>query len=409
MSIFLSFINVFVSIFNKNISKKIWTRVASQRVSALFCISIFLTVLTVGALTGCEKKSSTDTAPQSAIKANKIPTAALDPKQNLKIGFLYFGSIHDEGYTTSHDRARRALLDEGYKNILYAENVPAGMDCEIVLRDLISQGCQLIYSTTYNFLDPTLKVAKNFPDIKFAHCSGGITSDNVSTYFGRMYEARYLSGIVAAMKSKSKLLGYVAAYPLPEVIRGLNAFALGAQSIDKDIKVIVMYTNTWYDAEAEKRAAEKVLSIGCDVISQHQDTTACQIAAAEHGAFCIGYNIATPAAAPKAYLTSVVFDWTVFVSEETKRVLDGQWTPRNYWGGLSTGTVDLAPLSLLCTNGTAEKVVAAKKAIIDGTLPIFCGPLFDTKDVERVKKGVRMTDGEIWGMNYLLRGIQEVR
>lgn len=379
--------------------------------SSVLWVSIFLTIL-IGcnkdnaplipiqkSLTGSTAKQTSDTNDDAAKKNNGV-----------RVGFLYYGSINDEGYTTSHDKARRALLNEGFNDIFYVENVPATSDCEIVLRDLINMGCNIIYSTTYNFLDATLKVARNFPNVKFAHCSGGVTTDNVASYFGRMYEARYLTGIVAGLKTKTNLIAYVAAFPLPECIRGVNAFALGVQSVNKDAKVILIYTNTWYDATVEKAAALKVLrEYGCDVITQHQDTTAAQVAAAECKAYCIGYNLATPSAAPASYLTSAIFDWSKFIIPDVHRVIDGTWKPDNFWGGLDTGVVDIAPLSLLCAVGTGEKVANAKKSIIDGTLKIFAGPITDCNGKLRVEKGVRMTDTEIWNMNYLIQGVKEVR
>jgi len=343
----------------------------------------------VFALAGCSKKNVQD---------------AKITKDNLKVGFVYIGSIHDEGYTTAQDKGRLALEAQGIKT-MYVENVPENADCEKVIRDLIDQGCNVIYTTSFGFMDWTIKVAAEFPNVKFGHCSGYKRADNVSTYFGRMYEARYLAGIVAGLKTKANKIGYVAAFPIPECIRGINGFARGVQSVNPAASVEVIWTNTWYDPTVEKQAALELLNKGCDVIEQHQDTTAPQIAAEEKGAFCIGYNVATPNAAPKAYLTAPVFNWATFITDDIQKVLDGTWTSRAYWEGLSSGMVDLAPLSALCAEGTQEKIDAARKSIEDGSLKIFEGPIFDQSGAEKVPAGTVMTDDEVWNMGWFVKGV----
>lgn len=344
------------------------------------------------ALAGCSKKQSAE---------------AKITKENLKVGFVYIGSIHDEGYTTAQDKGRLALESQGIKT-MYVENVPENADCEKVIRDLIDQGCNVIYTTSFGFMDWTIKVAKEFPNIKFGHCSGYKRSENVSTYFGKMYEARYLAGIAAGLKTKTNKIGYVAAFPIPECIRGINGFARGVQAVNPDAKIEVVWTNTWYDPAVEKQAALEVLNKGCDVIEQHQDTTAPQIAAQEKGAFCIGYNVATPNAAPKAYLTAPVFHWDTFITDDVNSILEGTWKSRAYWEGLKSGMVDLAPLSSLCEKGTQEKITEARKAIEDGSLQIFAGPLYDQTGNLMVKEGEVMSDEEVWNMNWFIKGVSGV-
>lgn len=344
------------------------------------------------ALTGCSKKNTSN---------------AKITKENLKVGFVYIGSIHDEGYTTAQDKGRLALEEQGIQT-MYVENVPENADCEKVIRDLIDQGCNVIYTTSFGFMDWTIKVAKDFPNVKFGHCSGYKRAENVSTYFGKMYEARYLAGIVAGLKTKTNKIGYVAAFPIPECIRGINGFTLGVQSVNPDATVEVVWTNTWYDPTVEKQAALEVLNKGCDVIEQHQDTTAPQIAAEEKGAYCIGYNVASPNAAPKAYLTAPVFHWATFITNDVESILNGNWESRAYWEGLNSGMVDLAPLSSLCENGTQEKVDTARKSIEDGSLKIFAGPLFDQAGTEKVSKDSIMSDDEVWNMSWFVKGINGV-
>ena len=338
------------------------------------------------ALTGCSKK---DGAASSKIT-----------KDNLKVGFVYIGSVNDEGYTQAQDQGRLALEALGIKT-QYVENVPENADCEKVIRDLIDQGCNVIYTTSFGFMDWTIKVAADFPNVKFGHCSGYKRAENVSTYFGKAYEARYLAG----MKTSSNKIGYVAAFPLPECIRGINGFTRGVQSVNPDATVEVIWTNTWYDPAVEKQAALELLNKGCDVIEQHQDTTAPQIAAQEKGAYAIGYNVATPSAAPKAYLTAPVFHWATFIVDDVNSILDGTWKSRAYWEGLSANMTDLAPLSDLCAPGTKEKVESAKTAIIDGSLKIFEGPIYDQNGTERVASGSVMTDDEVWNMGWFVKGV----
>ncbi len=328
---------------------------------------------------------------------------------NLMVGFVYIGSITDHGYTEAQDQSRIALVNMGIQT-MYKENVPENSDCEKAIRDLISAGCNVIYTTSYGFMDSTINVAKEFPNVKFAHCSGFKTAPNVSTYFGRMYEARYLAGVVAGLKTKTNKIGYVAAFPISECIRGINGFALGVQSVNPEATVDVLWTKTWYEPETETKVANELLSRGCDVIEQHQDSTASQIAAEKHGAFAIGYNVATPDAAPKAYLTAPVFRWSVFVKDDVYKILAGTWESRKYWEGLRAGMVDIAPLSNLVAPGTNEEVAVARTAIENGSLKIFEGPIFDQDGNEKVSEGVVMTDDEIWNMDWFVKGVNgEIR
>ena len=344
-------------------------------------------------LTGCTKKEAAET---------KIT------KDNIKIGFVYIGTINDQGYTQAQDQGRLALAELGIdlnKQTMYKENVPENADCEKAIRDLIDAGCNVIYTTSFGFMDWTLKVAEEYPNIKFAHCSGYKTAANMSTYFGKVYEARYLAGIVAGLKTKTNKIGYVAAFPIPECIRGINGFTQGVRSVNPDATVEVVWTNTWFDPTLEKQGALELLNKGCDIIEQHQDTTAPQVAAQEKSAFCIGYNSPTPNAAPKAYLTAPIFKWGTFIKDDVQKILDGTWTSRKYWEGLSAGMVDLDALTSLCAPGTEEKVAAAKASIMDGSLKIFAGPVADQNGKVVVPAGTVMTDDEVWNMSWFVNGV----
>ncbi|GHV43727.1 BMP family ABC transporter substrate-binding protein [Spirochaetia bacterium] len=358
---------------------------------------LLVLVLTLGLAVSAFAGGKKDEA--SGAAAGASPSAA-----NVKVGFVYIGSINDEGYTQAHDKGRLAVEKLGIKTA-YIENVPENADCEKAIRDLIDQGCNVIYTNSFGFMDWTIKVAADFPKVKFGHATGYKRADNVSTYMGKIYQARYLSGIAAGYKTKVNKIGYVAAFPIPEVIRGINAFALGVQSANPAATVEVIWTNTWYDPAVEKQAALELLNKGVDVVAQHQDTTAPQIAAQERGAFAVGYNVSTPDAAPRAYLTAPLFHWDVFYVDDVKHVLAGDWKSRAYWEGFSNGTVTLDTLTANNDPRAAPAIAAAQAKIIAGTLEPFTGPLTDQSGAVKVANGVKMTDDEIWNMGWFVRGV----
>lgn len=359
--------------------------------------------LTLAACGGGGTTTQTSPAPSGSAATTEQAHKAIS-KENLKVGFIYIGEINDQGYTQAHDKGRLALEAEGIK-CMYVENVPENADCEKAINDLIDQGCNVIYATSFGFGEYALKVAAEHPDVYFGHCSGSDSAGNLSTYFGKIEQPRYLSGIVAGMKTKSNKIGYVAAMPLPECIRGINAFTLGVQSVNPNATVEVIWTNTWYDPAVEKQAATELLNKGCDVLAQHQDSTATQLAAQEKGAFAVGYNTSTPDAAPKAYLTAPLFHWEAFYLDDVKQIMDGTWTSRHYWEGVTSGMVSLDTLTSNCAPGTAEAVKAAQDKIEAGTLNPFTGPLSDQNGEVKVPAGTTMTDDQVWSMNWFVKGV----
>jgi len=369
-----------------------------KKIFALLVVVMLLVLAACGGNTETQEPADTQSG-DTATTENQVIA-----KEDLKVGFVYIGTINDEGYTQAHDQGRLALEEMGIQT-MYVEGVPENADCEKAIRDLIDQGCNVIYANSFNYMDYVLKVAKEFPDVKFGHATGITTADNVSTYMGRIYQARYLSGIVAGMKTQVNKIGYVAAVPIPEVIRGINAFTLGVQSVNPDATVEVIWTNTWFDPAVEKQAAIELLNKGVDVLAQHQDTTACQIAAQEKGAFAIGYNTPTPDAAPQAYLTAPLFHWEKFYVDDVQHILDGTWTSRAYWEGLTSGMVSLDALTDNCAEGTAEAVAEAQAKIESGELEPFTGPIADQNDEIKVADGVRMTDAEMLSFDWFVKGV----
>jgi basic membrane protein A len=269
------------------------------------------------------------------------------PAEKIKVGFVYIGSATDGGYNYAHDKGRMMLEEQlgDQVDTIVKENVPETQECEKVMKDMIDQGCKIIFANSYGFQDYVKKVAEANPEVIFLHCSGSIQGKNYSNYFGSIEEARYLSGIVAGLKTKTNKLGYVAAYNIPEVIRGINAFTLGVRSVNPTATVKVVWTMTWYDPAKEKAAAVSLLDQGVDVIAQHQDTTGPQVAAEERGVWSVGYNADMSKAAPKAYMTAPLWNWGVYYVQAVKSVMDGTWTNEPYWGTMKDGLIDLAPLT----------------------------------------------------------------
>lgn len=362
-------------------------------------LAILLAAVMVFAFAACDTANDAPDAGDAQGENTAMPAIA---KEDLKVGFVYIGDINDGGYTQAHDKGRLALEAMGIE-CLYKENVPESADCEIAVRELVDAGCNVIYTTSFGHMDYTETVAKEYPNVYFNHATGYKTLSNMSNYMGRVIESRYLAGIVAGLKTETNKIGYVAAMQIPEVIRGINAFTLGVQSVNPDAVVEVKWTNTWYDPAVEKQAAIELLDSGCDVMAQHQDSPAPQLAAQEKGKFAIGYNTPTPDAAPAAYLTAPLFHWDKFYVDDITKVMEGTWVADSYWEGLAAGWVGLDELTDLCAEGTAEKVEEAKQAIIDGSLVLFSGEVKDQSGAVKYANG--MTNEEIYNMTWFIEGV----
>ncbi|MGM0431701.1 MAG: BMP family ABC transporter substrate-binding protein [Spirochaetota bacterium] len=326
-------------------------------------------------------------------------------KEEFTVGFIFTGPIGDNGWTQQHNRGRLALEEELGVRTLYRENVPNTQESAKVMRDMISQGADVIFATSFGFMDYMMDVAQENPDVKFFHCGGYKQSDNAVNYLGRMYQARYLSGIVAGMKTETKQLGYVAAFEIPEVVRGINAFTLGARSVDPSITVEVIWTHDWNDPPREKEAANALIDNGSDVIAQHQSAPANLQAAEARGVWGIGYHADMNDAAPEACLTSPYWDWEYYYLREVEEIMNGTWEPENYWGGMEDGTVKLAQLGKNAPEGAEEAVAEVKEQIINGEFDVFGGPLKDNQGETVVPEGSTPSDGELLGMDWLVEGV----
>lgn len=377
----------------------------SRKILALALVVVFAFTML---LAGCGDKAAT-TSDNSGAAASTATQSTTDAKTELTVGFIYVGPIGDGGYTYAHDQGRLYLEKElGPKGVktIYKESVPEGPDVEKAMKDMIDQGAKAIFATSFGYMDYVEKVAKEYPDIKFFHCSGYKMGDNFSKYFGRMYQPRYLSGIVAGMKTKSDKIGFVGAFEIPEVIGGIDAFALGVQSVNPDAKVYVKWTHTWYDPAKEKDAAKALLAEGCDVIAQHQDTAGPQQAAEEAGKWSIGYNSDMTSKAPKAYMTAPVWNWGPYYVEQVKAIMDGTWKASDYYGGMKEGIVELAPLTANAPEGAQTKIDEVTAKIKDGSFKVYEGPIYDQTGKLRVKQGEYMSDKDILSVDWFVKGVE---
>ncbi|PKM54338.1 MAG: BMP family ABC transporter substrate-binding protein, partial [Firmicutes bacterium HGW-Firmicutes-3] len=272
-------------------------------------LALLMVLTLILSLAACGKKTPTEeTYGEEETTTETEATEGADTEavtnEDVTVGFIYVGPIGDGGWTYAHDQGRLYLEEQLGVKTIYKESVPETQDVEQEMRNMIDQGATVIFATSFGYMDFMEKLSGDFPEVAFLHCSGYKTTDNMANYFGRIYQARYLSGIVAGMKTETNKIGYVAAFPIPEVIRGINAFTLGAQSVNPDVEVEVVWTSTWYDPAKEKEAAIAMLDNGADVIAQHQDTAGPQQAAEERGLWSVGYNTDMSAMAPKAYMTA---------------------------------------------------------------------------------------------------------
>jgi basic membrane protein A len=365
---------------------------------------IFILAMFVG-LAGCSQESA---QPKPAAPADPKPAdAAMKPieKKAPRVAFVYIGPPGDGGYTYEHDQGRKYMEKELGIKADFVENVPESADAERVITEL-AQNHDLIFTTSFGYMDYTLNVAKKYPKVIFMHASGFKTAENMGTYFGRNYQASYLAGIAAGKMTKKNLIGYVGAFPIPEVIYNINAFTLGAQSVNPDVKLNVVWSNTWYDPATERQAAISLLDKGADVIAAYQDSPASIQAAQERGAFGIGNDSDMTRFAPEAYITSAVWKWGPYYSKVVKDVMAGTWKSDQYWGSMKEGIVDIAPLGKNVPEDVKKLVEAAKVKVTSGELNVFKGPITDVAGTVKVAEGKVLEDKDILSTNWFVKGIE---
>jgi len=328
--------------------------------------------------------------------------------EKMKVGFVYIGPPGDHGWTYQHDQGRLAVdaaLGEKVETI-FVENVEEGPDAERIITRLANEGCKLIFTTSFGYMDPTIAVAQQFPDVKFEHATGYKTAENVATYCSRFYEGRYIIGQIAAQMSESGEAGYIASFPIPEVVRGINSFLLGAQSINPDFKLKVIWVNSWFDPGKESDAAKVLIGQGCDIITQHTDSTAPAQVAQEAGAYCFGQASDMAPFAETALLTSIIDNWSDYYIARTQAVLDGTWTTEQTFGGLAENMVEMGPYVNM-PDDVKAKAIATEAAIHSGELHPFAGPLVNQAGEEKIPAGETLDDGSLLGMDWYVQGVDD--
>ena len=334
-----------------------------------------------------------------------LETHAAEP---LKIAFVYVSPIGDAGWTYQHDMGRKEMekaLGDAVKTS-FVESVNEGADAERVIRELAQGGDKLIFTTSFGFMNPTLKVAQQFPNVIFEHATGYKRAKNVGTYSARFYEARYLTGIVAGKMTKSNTLGYVAAFPIPEVVQGIDAFTLGARSVNPKVLVKVIWTSSWYDPGKEREAADALVAQGADVLTHHTDSTAVVQAAEAKHVWAIAYHSDMTKYGPHAELTAATHHWGQYYIREAKAVLSGSWKSGDVWGGIKDNMVGLAPFNAAVPEAVIGLVDAKKSAIVAGSFHPFQGPINDNDGQLKVPAGKHMSDEEILKLNWYVDGVQ---
>ncbi|RQP25286.1 BMP family ABC transporter substrate-binding protein [Piscinibacter terrae] len=342
----------------------------------------------------------------AALSLGLTPRPAQAAPPPLKVAFVYVSPVGEAGWTYQHDQGRKAMeqaLGDRVKATV-VESVAEGPDAERVMRDLAAQGHSLIFATSFGYLEPALRVAADFPQVKFEHAGGYKTAPNLNTYNARYYEGRYLAGLVAGRSSKTGMAGYVAGFPLPEVIQGINAFTLGMREANPKAQVKVLWLNAWFDPAKEREAALTLVNQGADVLTNHSGSPAVAQAAEDRGVMLVAYQSDMRRFAPHAQLTSVLHQWGGYYTRVAQSVIDGRWKPQPVWGGLKDGFIALAPFSPSVDKETVALVEARRRAIVEGRFAPFSGRMVDSEGQERHAAGA-MSDAQISGMNWFVQGV----
>lgn len=326
----------------------------------------------------------------------------------LKVGFLYVGPVGDHGWTYRHDIGRQAIEAEFGDKVetTFVESVPEGADAERVIRKLATSGHKLIFTTSFGYMNPTVKVAKDFPDVKFEHATGYKRADNVSTYSARFYEGRAVIGTMAGMMTKTNTVGYIASFPIPEVVRGINAFTIAMRKVNPDAEVKVIWVNSWYDPGKEADAAKTLIDQGVDIITQHTDSPAPLQVAEERGVYGFGQASDMSAFAPKAQLSSIIDNWDSFYIDRTRAVMDGSWESQDIWAGIESGMVGFPEYGDAVPDDVKAAADVIKEGIVDGSLHPFQGPIKNQAGEMVAEAGGVISDEELLGMAYYVEGVQ---
>ena len=363
------------------------------------------TLAATAALVGCGKKVEPAAAPATTAASAAAPAAAKPVP--LKVAFAYIGPVGDGGWTFAHDNARKALEKALGDKVVTSlvENVPESADAERVLRDMVGQGNKLIFGTTFGYMEPMLKVAADAKDVKFEHATGYKTADNLRTYDSRTYEGAYMAGVVAGAMTKRNTLGVVGSVPIPEVIRNINAFTLGAQSVNPKIKTKVVWVNKWFDPPKETEAATALINAGADVLMQNTDSPAVLKTAQNMGKRAFGWDSDMTAYGPKAHLGSAVVNWAPYYIKTTQDALDGKWASGKTWWGVKEGAIDFVAIADDVPAEIKGKIDAIKAGLKDGSFVIWKGPLTDNNGKLVLEKDKTADDEFLGGVKFYVKGV----
>ena len=363
----------------------------------------------VAGLAACSKQETPAPAP-APTPAAQAPAAAPAPAapQKLKVAFAYVGPVGDGGWTFAHDNARKAVQQEFGDKIetSFVEKVPESADAERVMRDMVGQGNKLIFGTTFGYMEPMLKVAADNKDVKFEHATGYKTSENLRTYDSRTYEGAYMAGIVAGSMTKSNTLGVVGSVPIPEVVRNINSFTLGAQSVNPKVKTKVVWVGDWFNPPKETEAATALINGGADVLMQNTDSSAVLQTAEKMGKRAFGWDSDMSSYGPKAHLGSAVINWTPYYKKAIGDVLNNTWQTGQSWWGVKEGAIDFVSVAADVPDSAKQQLEKVKAGLKDGSLVIWKGPLADNTGKEILAKDAVADDKFLGGINFYVKGVE---
>jgi len=365
------------------------------------------TLAATAALVGCGKKE--EPAPQAAAPAASPVAAAPAKPEPLKIAFAYVGPVGDGGWTFAHDNGRKAVEAEFGDKVVtsFVEKVPEAADAERVFRDMVGQGNKLIFGTTFGYMEPMLKVAADAKDVKFEHATGYKQAENMRTYDSRTYEGAYMAGIIAGAMTKSNTLGVVGSIPIPEVIRNINSFTMGAQSVNPKIKTKVVWVNEWFNPPKETEAAQSLLNGGADVLFQNTDSSAVLQTAGKAKKYAFGWDSDMSAYSPEAHLASAVINWGPYYIKATRDALEGTWKGNEAsWWGVKEGTIDIVSISDKVPADIKAKVETVKAGLKDGSFAIWKGPIVGQDGKEILAKDVVADDKFLGGVKFYVKGVE---
>ncbi len=365
----------------------------------------FAALAATAALMGCSKKEE---APAAASAASEPASAAAQAAGPLNIAFAYVGPVGDAGWTFAHDKGRLALEKEFGDKIktTFVEKVPEGPEAERVIRDLVGQGNTLVFGSSVGSMEPMLKGAAGNPTVKFEHATGYKTAANMRTYDARTYEGAYMAGVIAGSMTKSNTLGVVGSIPIPEVIRNINSFTLGAQSVNPKIKTKVVWVNAWFDPPKETEGAQSLLNQGADVLFQNTDSAAVLQTAEKAGKYAFGWDSDMSKFGPKSHLASSVINWGPYYIKATKDALEGTWTTGGVWWGVKEGAIDLVSISDKVPADVKTKVEGVKSGLKDGSFVIWKGPIVGQDGKEVLAKDAVADDKFLGGINFYVKGVE---